>query len=87
MQQAVANVIKNRVLHPEDFEGRRFKPSLQTKSAFLKLFKTIYPDFTQYLKIKSVEWNRELFLINLIETEHGEILELQCAPQKQSKCS
>jgi len=85
MQQAVANVIKNRVLHPEDFEGRRFKPSLQTKSAFLKLFKTLYPDFTKQLKIKSVEWNRELFLIMIIDTDCWEILEIHCGPQKDSQ--
>ncbi len=69
-------IIKNRIIKPEDFIDKRFKPSLQTKSNFIKLFDRIYPKFFKYINIKSLEWNRNEFLIMLIENKSWEILHL-----------
>jgi hypothetical protein len=62
-----STIIKNRIIKKEDFIDKRFKPSLQTKSNFIKLFEVIYPKFSENIEIKSLDWNRNEFLILLLE--------------------
>lgn len=70
------NVFKNRIIKQEDFFDKRFKPSLQTKSNFIKLFDAVYPKFSENIDIKSLDWERDKFNIMLIDKKSGEILHL-----------
>lgn len=71
-----STIIKNRIIKKEDFIDKRFKPSLQTKSNFIKLFEVIYPKFSENIEIKSLDWNRNEFLILLLEKKSWESLQL-----------
>lgn len=71
-----SNRILNRVIHIKDFLWKRFKPSLQTNSAFKKIFSSIFPEFIDLIDIKNIDWDRDEFSITLIEISSWEILHL-----------
>jgi len=70
-----AEIIKNRVIKPEDFIWKIFYPSLWVKSSFLKLFTLFYNDFSKFFILKSIVWDRNKFNITLksidLETEYN----------------
>jgi len=67
-------IIKKRIIKIEDFFEKRFKPSVQTKYNFIKIFDKIYPYFSKTIDIKSLEWDRSEFRLMLIDKESWEIL-------------
>lgn len=71
-----SQIILNRNIKPEEFYDKRFKPSLQTKWNFVKLLSLVYPKFSDFIEIKSLEWNRDQFDVMLIDKLSGEILHL-----------
>jgi hypothetical protein len=63
-------IIKNRIIKSSDFIDKRFKPSIQTKSNFIRIFEKIYSVFSEQIDIKSLDWNRSEFLIMLIDKDN-----------------
>lgn len=72
----ISETIKKRIINPEDFLWKKFRPSLQTNLFFSKLFTSIFSDFKNLIDIKSVEWIRDNFNIIIIDKKSGEVLTL-----------
>lgn len=72
----INEIIKNRIINPEDFIWKIFRPSLQTNLFFSRFFTSIYPDFKNLIEVKSVEWIKNSFFIMLLDKNTGEILHL-----------
>ena len=69
-------IINNRLINQDDFFDKKFKPSLQTKLHFIKIFQIFYPEFKNNLFIKSLEWDRDCFNLKISDNKTGEIINL-----------
>ncbi len=78
-------IIKKRKIKTSDFFNKRFKPSLQTKKSFIKMFNAIYSEFSDNTNIKSLDWNRNEFNITIIDKNSWEILYLKLRDNKWTK--
>lgn len=72
----ISETIKKRIINPEDFLWKKFRPSLLTNLFFSKFFTSIFSDFKNSIDIKSVEWIRDNFNIIIIDKKTGEVLTL-----------
>lgn len=79
------NIFLKRVIKPEEFLNKRFKPSIQSKSNFIKLFNLVYPKFSEFIDVKSIEWNKNSFQIMLLDKSCWEIIHLSLKDNFWSK--
>lgn len=77
MSKIKDSIIKNRIIKEEYFFWKRFKPWKSIRLVFKKLFDLFFDDFSKLIDIKSLEWDREGFVVLLIEKSSWEILDLR----------
>lgn len=70
------DIIKNRIIHAQDFIDKKFKPSLQAKLHFIKLFELFFPEFNKHFLIKTLDWNKNSFNLDIIDKESNDIFKL-----------
>lgn len=80
------NSIKLRVVETSRFFWRRFKPSLQSNYAFMKIFWLFFPDISTHLEVKSVDWNISYLQFLFTDIKNNETLEIKYRKQEWERC-
>nr|MDD3720119.1 nitrogenase component 1 [Candidatus Gracilibacteria bacterium] len=63
-------IIKNRIINPEDFLGKRYTPSIFIKNSFFKLFNLVDKDFGEKFSINNLVFEQDKFRI-LLSSKDG----------------
>lgn len=71
-----SDIIKKRLIKPENFIDKKFTPSLKIKISFIKIFELFYTDFNKYFFIKSIKWDRNNFKIEIRDNKTNELFKL-----------